>query len=129
MRVALKRSLCFALAAFVLIALWEIVTFELPREPQSDAWKQRFLAHTFLVLVVALGSVVGALLGFSFFPTDRTLTLWRLAALGAIFAFVMFFSLAPLILAGNFVAVFIGASLFSAIVVQIGGRILAPSAA
>jgi hypothetical protein len=79
--------------------------------------------------VVALGSVVGALLGFSFFPTDRTLTLWRLAALGAIFAFVMFFSLAPLILAGNFVAVFIGASLFSAIVVQVGGRILAPSAA
>jgi hypothetical protein len=125
----LKRTFCFALAAFVFIALWEIVTTELPREPQSDAWKQRLLMHAFLILVVALGSVVGALLGFSFFPADRTLTLWRLAALGAIFAFVMFLSLAPLVLAGSFVAVFIGASLLSAIVVQIGGRILAPSAA
>jgi hypothetical protein len=129
MRIALTRSACFALTAFVLIALWEALTFELPREPQSEVWKQRLLVHIFLIIVVALGSVVGALLGFSYFPANRTLTLWRLATLGAIFAVVMFFVLAPLVLARSFVAVFIGSLLLSAILVQIGGRALARSAA
>ena|SRR5438128_1539417 len=129
MRIALTRSFWFALAAFVLVALWEVLTFELPREPQSEVWKQRLLLHAFLLVVLVFGSIIGALLGFSYFPSNRTLTPWRLVALGAIFAFVMFFAIAPLVLAGSFVAVFIGSLLLSAILVQVGGRILARSAA
>jgi hypothetical protein len=128
-RIALIRSAWFTLAAIVLIVAWDLFTFELLREPQSEVWKHRLLMHVFLLLDVILGAIVGALLGFSYFPPHRTLTSWRLAALGAVFALVMFFALAPLAWSGSFVAVFVGSLLLAAILAQIGGRILATSAA
>jgi len=125
----LIRSAWFTLAAIVLIAAWDLFTFELLRESGSEVWKHRLLMHVFLLLHVILGAIVGALLGFSYFPPNRTLTSWRLAALGGVFALVMFFAAAPLAWSGSFVAVFVGSLLLAAMLAQIGGRILATSAA
>src|SRR5688500_13452456 len=129
MRVALIRTLWFTLTAFVLIVLWEVLTFELPREPRSEVWNQWLLLHTMLVAVSVVGSLTGALLGFGWFPGNRSLPAWRVAALGAVFALVMFFALGPLIVAGGFVSVFVGALVLAAIVAQLGGRALAGDAA
>src|SRR4051794_16455629 len=95
MTVALVRSLWFSLSVFVLVALWEVLTFQLPREPHIEVWKRQLAVHLLLVVAIALGALFGGLFGFYFLPTGHSFTLWRLATLGGLLAAVTFFTVAP----------------------------------
>ena len=109
MRVSLARSALVSVTLLVLLLLWELLTFELPREQHMAVGKQNLAIHVVLLASLTVGSLVGAFLGFAFFPRGRALTHWRLAALGAMLFVLLFFAIAPLASVGGFVAAFVGA--------------------
>ena len=119
------RSAWFSLSVLIVAVLWELLSFELPREPLSEAWKQRLAGHILLVAVVGLSSFSGALLGFYFFPEGHSIGAWRVVALGFTFVIVIFFAVVPLLSVGGVVATFVGLLLIAALLVQSGGRWLA----
>lgn len=119
------RSLWFSLSVLLLMVLWEVLTFELPREPISIVWKERLFSHAVLVGLVAVGALIGGAIGFYFSPSGQVLSMWRLAALGVVFALVIFFAIVPLLQLGSEMAVFVGSVVVAAVIVQTVGRFLA----
>ena len=125
MAIALARSLWFALAVLLIVSAWEVLTFELPREPISNAWSQRLSIHLLLVAAISCGALLGSFLSFQFLPVAGLLPTIRLLALGATFALVTFFLIAPIAKLGGFIAAFVSSIVLAAVLVQTVGRLLA----
>lgn len=129
MKLALLRGLLFAIASLGVIAIWEVLTFELPREPVSEAWKSRLLLHIALALGITVSVFAGATAGFRLIPSTRRLSNMRVAVFGAIFGLPAFsllvFAFGVAGVVGAFV-VLVGASAAAAF---IGGRLLSQHAA
>jgi hypothetical protein len=125
MAIALVRSLWFALAVLLIVAVWEVLTFELPREPISNAWSQRLFIHLLLAGAISGGALLGSFLSFHFLPVAGLLPTIRLLALGATFALVTFFLIAPIAKLGGFVIAFVSSTILAAVLVQTVGRLLA----
>lgn len=125
MSIALVRSLWFALAVLLIVTAWEVLTFELPREPISNTWSQRLLIHLLLVGAICGGALLGSFLSFHFLPVAGFLPTIRLVALGVTFALVTFFLIAPIAKLGGFVAAFVSSIVLAVVLVQTVGRLLA----
>jgi hypothetical protein len=93
MHIALVRSLWFALLVLLIVAAWEVLTFELPREPMSSIWKQHLVVHLLLVIAIGGGALLGSFLSFYFFPVAGLFPIFRLAVMGGAFALVTFLQL------------------------------------
>lgn len=63
MKLAPIRGLLFAIAALAVIAVWELLTLELPREPVSEIWKSRLFLHVGLALGITVSVFAGATAG------------------------------------------------------------------
>lgn len=121
-----RNSLWFSVTVLLLLAFGEFLTFQMPGSwPPDEAWSQLLMAHLMLVLIIAAGSLVGALLGFRFFPAGRHLTSLRLVILGGVFVCIAFFAIPPSLDTNVLLAAFLGACLLAVGVVQTAGRLLA----
>ena len=129
MTIPLIRSLWFSLAVFLIVAGWEVLTFELPRESVSDTRSQRLVIHVLLVGAISGGALVGGFLSFRFLPVAGLLPTIRLVALAATFALATFFLIAPIAKFGGFVAAFASSTALAAVLVQTVGRLLAQNGA
>lgn len=129
MTIPLIRSLWFGLAVLLIVATWEMLTFELPREPISDTWSQRLFVHVLLVGAISGGALLGGFLSFRFLPVTGLLPTIRLVALAATFALAIFFLVAPIAKLGGFVATFVSSTALAAVLVQTVGRLLAQNGA
>ena len=56
MKVALVRALLFSATGLVVILIWEVFTFEIPREPISEVWMNRLWFHTFVVIAILIAT-------------------------------------------------------------------------
>jgi len=129
MKLALVRALVFAIAGFGVIALWEVLTFELPREPVSEVWESRLWLHVALAASIAVATFAGAIAGFRLLPRRRRLSHKRIAVLGALFGLPAFGLLVfGFGLAGRFGA-FVVLVVVSAMAAYVGGWLLSQHAA
>jgi hypothetical protein len=129
MKLALLRALLFAATAVAVIVVWEVLTFELPREPVSEVWKQRAWLHALVVLGSAVATFVGAVAGFKMVPADRALTKWRVAVVGGLFALPAFSLLVLTAESASPVGGFVALAVVAAVVAFVGGRLLSRHAA
>ena len=99
MKVISKRTLWFALAAFLLDLALEAVTFEMPFSREWGVWKGELLLHFEEVVTVSICAFAGGFIGFYLFPKGRVLKVKQLFWVGAAFVavvFVVVFSVAVL---------------------------------
>ena len=139
MKRVLKQASLFAITGLALLSAFEALTFELPREPMSDLWRDRALAHGAIVVGLTVVAFFGSAFGFRLLPATRILRKRAILAIGAIFAFAAFTllapaveSFAPLAPTVNFGGVLIAipmSLLLAAVVAFVGGRVLSRNAA
>lgn len=129
MKAALVRALLFAASAVAVVFIWELFTFELPREPVAEAWRQRAWLHAFVVLGIAVATFAGAAAGFRMLPANRMLKKRRIAAFGALFALPAFSLLVMAMEATGPVGGFVALVVVAAAAAYIGGRLLSRHAA
>ena len=129
MKIALLRGLLFAIAGLGVIVVWEVLTFELPREPMSDVWKNRLLLHVALALGIAVSIFAGATAGFRLLPDGRALSKKRIALFGATFGLPAFSLLVFALGVAGVVGAFTILVAASAAASFVGGRLLSRHAA
>jgi hypothetical protein len=129
LKVALLRALLFAATAVAVVLLWEVFTFELPKEPMSEVWRQRAWLHVIVVLGIAIATFAGAIAGFKLVPANRVLPKTRIAIFGAIFALPAFSLLAFAMEAAGPIGGFVALVVVAAVAAFVGGRLLSRHAA
>jgi hypothetical protein len=129
MKVALARALLFAAAAVAVVLVWEVLTFELPREPISEVWTQRAWLHAFVVIGIAIATFAGSVAGFRMVPANRVLKKRRIALFGAVFALPAFSLLVIAMDATGPVGGFISLVVVAAVAAYVGGRLVSRHAA
>ena len=121
MKVISKRTLWFALAAFLLDLALEAVTFEMPFSRELGVWKGELLLHFVEVVTVSICAFAGGFIGFCLFPEGRLLKVKQLFWVGAAFVAVVFV-VDGLLIAGGRIWLLLGLTVFAFIVVQSVGR-------
>ena len=121
MKVISKRTLWFALAAFLLDLALEAVTFEMPFSREWGVWKGELLLHFVEVVTVSICAFAGGFIGFYLFPKGRVLKVKQLFWVGAAFVAVVFV-VDALLIAGGRIWLLLGLTVFAFIVVQSVGR-------
>lgn len=129
MKTSLTRSGWFVSSVLVLLLLWEILSFQLPRTGDREQWNQLAALHALLLGVTVVAAFLGSLFGFWFLDGQLSIKPWRLLGLGAAFTVAWFFVAPALIGVGAFMGAAIGALLLSAVLAYIGGRIVGRRAA
>ena len=129
MKPALLRGLLFAIAGLGAIAVWEVLTFELPREPVSEVWKSRLFLHVALALGITVSVFAGATAGFRLLPSSRRLSSTRVAVFGAIFGLPAFSLLVFAFGVAGVIGAFVVLVVASAAAAFVGGRLLSQHAA
>ena len=129
MKAAFLRALVFALTGLGVIAVWEVLTFELPREPVSDEWLNRLWLHVAVALGIAVSTFAGAIAGFRLVPRGRILSNKRVALFGAVFGLPAFSMLVFAVGVAGVVGAFIALVVVSALPAFVGGRLLSRHAA
>jgi hypothetical protein len=124
MKVILKRTLWFALAVLLLDLALEAITFEMPFSREWGVWKERFLAHILIVVMVSICALSGGFLGFYLFPKPRVLKVKQLFWVGAAFVAVVFV-VDNTLAAGGLTYLLLGLTGLAFIVVQSVGRLVA----
>jgi hypothetical protein len=119
----------FSATGLAVILIWEVFTFELPREPISQVWTNRLWLHTVVVLGIAIATFVGALAGFKLLSPGRILPKKRIAIFGAIFALPGFSLLVFTMGIAGPVIGFIALVVVTAAASFAGGRLLSRHAA
>ncbi len=129
MKTASLRALVFALTGLGVIALWEFLTFELPRAPVSEEWLSRLWLHVTVALGITIATFAGAIAGFKLVPRGRVLSTKRVALFGAVFGLPAFSMLVFAIEAAGLVGGFTVLVAVSALAALVGGRLLSRHAA
>ena len=129
MKTAFLRALVFALTGLGVIALWEILTFELPREPVSEEWLSRLWLHAAVALGITVATFAGAVAGFKLVPRGRVLSTKRVALFGAVFGLPAFSMLAFAIGVAGVVGGFTALVVVSVLAALVGGHLLSRHAA
>lgn len=128
MKIAMLRGLQFALAAFVLLILWQVLTTELPRTPISESWKRSVLAESMFVALTSASMFVGGAIGFRLLPQSRVLSRLRVIVIGVVFALLAEELLYFALQAGGLVIGIVAAVIGSALAVLGGGYVLSRNA-
>jgi hypothetical protein len=121
MGTALLRALVFAVSAALILVLWELSTFDLPRLPVSVEWKARASAQLVLLAAVVAAGFAGSAVGFALLPAGTALRRKAAVALGFVFA-VLVFVVLPFATAAGLAATSGATLLLAACVAYVGGR-------